>query len=237
MKFKLFKKIKWVIVAVLVGILVWVNSTVTKKLWLSSGLEQAGLVSRVRKTSSSQFSGTEPYTDKRANTVALDSTLQYMQEHPQDFPIKEYHQLKGETLESPMGTLVSYKFYQENIPIVGFQIDFRVSRTGKVVLISKSYYPLPKLHLDNKEWLTIDEILQSQDNVYRLGDEKEKLTVSNAIIWVDPVSQWAQLAYVVPVFSLLSKKKVPEQAIFSVTTGQLLAREHSKSEFDRFKKP
>lgn len=168
------------------------------------------------------------------NKSAFEATKRFILENNQKYPIQEYHQLKGEIITTPMGALVSYKVFQEDLPVIGMQLDFRVSRTGKVSEVFNGYRPISKIEPSVTEKLSLNRILRIQESDYQLA-EGESTSQEKALIWVTPGSSFAQLGYVVSVVSKTKPSKVPEQAIFSVTTGQLLARELSRSEFDNLK--
>lgn len=166
---------------------------------------------------------------------AVEKVKNYIRENPSLYPIREYHSLKGETRKSPMGTLVSFKVYQKNIPVMGMQLDFRVNNQGRVSEVFSSYKPIAEVVLERNSNRSVDEILKLHEEDYISA--AFGTTQASSIIWVEPVSFQAHLGYVIPVISNRNNSKVPERAIFSVTTGQLLARELSRSEFDSLKRP
>jgi hypothetical protein len=198
-----------------------------KSVSLTNAFQNFSLFSTPRK-SNINFIATE-----QGDSTALKLTQQFILENLDRFPIQQYHHLKGETLKSPLGTLVSYKVYQDGVPIVGLQLDFRVNSRNQVLELFNGYQPVAEMKLEPDRWLTIERVVALQSLRYKKVEHTLKNMEKPNIIWVEPGSNRVHWGYVLEVVDVLQKRKVPEQAIFSDTTGQLLVRELSRSEFNR----
>lgn len=169
--------------------------------------------------------------EHQADSAALALANQFIIDHPALFPIQSYHQLALQSVRSPLGTRVSYQVYQDDIPLIGMQIDLMVSRSGRIRILSNEYHPVEKVQIDSREWLGIEEILNGQGSVFRLNPDFPAKHTERVKIWVSPYSPRPELVYVVSVLDEKQKQKMPGQALFSVTTGQLVARHFPRSEF------
>lgn len=169
------------------------------------------------------------------NNEAIGKVKNFILQQPNLYPIQEHHRLKAESRRSPMGTFVSFKVYQGNIPVIGMQLDFRVNRLGNVTEVFNGYKPVNEVRVELDHKKTVEEVLQIQQHQYGAAAGALLQSTYSSVIWVEPYSMQAHLGYVIPVISKPKKSEVPERAIFSVTTGQLLARELPKSEFDSLK--
>ena len=134
-----------------------------------------------------------------------------------------------------MGTFVSFKVYQDNIPVIGMQLDFRVNRLGNVLEVFNGYKPVNEVRVEPNQKKTVEEVLKIQQQQYGAAEGDLFQSTVNSVILIEPYSMQAHLGYVIPVISKQKKSEVPERAIFSATTGQLLARELPKTEFDSLK--
>lgn len=168
---------------------------------------------------------------------ALRLTQQFILENLDRFPIQQHHRLRGETLKSPLGTLVSYKVYQDGVPILGIQLDFRVNSRNQVLELFNGYQPVVQMKVEPDKWMTIEQVAALQSSSFKKVESDSKTLAKPNIIWVESGSDRAHWGYVLKVVDLLQKKKAPEQAIFSAITGQLLAREVSRGEFNRLPRP
>lgn len=139
---------------------------------------------------------------------ALAECDRFIKEHESEFPIRSYHQLKGQVLENPLGMRVKYEVSQNEIPIVGMEIELQINSLGKVTVSSNSYYPIEKVESNSDAW--------GSDSV---------------VIYVEPGKNQGEIAYNVSVSDPNKKAPVLAHAVFSAMSGQLLARHVARSEF------
>ena len=163
---------------------------------------------------------------------AISSANQFILNNPKLFSIQKHHQLAVKTSSNPLGTHVSYQVYQDGFAILGMNIDLIVNRVGLVRLVSNQYRPIDRVKVDQANWLTVPEIFQDQTIKFKLSSERSEEEKDNVAIWISPNSSQPELVYVVSVVDTQQKQKVPGQALFSVTTGQLIARHFPRSEFN-----
>ncbi len=163
---------------------------------------------------------------------ALSLAHQFIVRNSEQFPIRKHHQLVAETFINPLGTRVRYQIFQNEIVVVGLNIDLQVGGSGKIKIISNNYNPIEKVEIDRRKWLTIEKILQTQKGSFIPTDLGFPSVSEPVIIWTAPYSSKGQLGYVVSVFDSKAKHKVSGQVVFSVNSGQLLARHIPRSEFN-----
>ncbi len=173
----------------------------------------------------------EPALQTSVNFDALQVANQFIIENPDLFPIKSYHQLKGETYENPLGTRVNYQVFQNRTPILGFTIQLSVGVGHQVSIISNEYHPIERVEMDERYLLSVNEILQEHNQRFKLSVAEENEGRESHIIIVDPSYAKAEMGTVVSVIEVASKQKAPIEAVFSSRSGQLLARHVAKSEF------
>ncbi|MCX6102445.1 MAG: hypothetical protein NT000_04185 [Proteobacteria bacterium] len=173
----------------------------------------------------------EPALQTPVNFDALQLANKFIIENPVLFPIKSYHQLKGETYENPLGTRVNYQVFQNRTPILGFTIQLSVGVGHQVSIISNEYHPIERVEMDERYLLSVNEILQEHNQRFKLSVADEDEGRESHIIIVDPSYAKAEMGTVVSVIEVASKQKAPIEAVFSSRSGQLLARRVAKSEF------
>ncbi|MSP18160.1 MAG: hypothetical protein EXR74_01175 [Bdellovibrionales bacterium] len=173
----------------------------------------------------------DPPLQTAVNFDALQLANQFIIDNPGLFSIKSYHQLKGETYENPLGTRVNYQVFQNGTPILGFTIQLTVGVDHQVSIVSNEYHPIERVEMDERYFLSVNEILEEHNQRFKLSVADEDEGRESHIIIVGPSYAKAEMGTVVSVIEVGSKQKAPIEAVFSSKSGQLLARRVAKSEF------
>ena len=147
------------------------------------------------------------------------------------FPIRSYHQLKGRVIENPMGMRVKYEVSQNEIPVVGMEIELQINSLGKVAVLSNSYHPIEKVELNRDSWLSLAEVIEGQEQTYKFSGTEGSSGADSIVIYVEPGKFRGEIGYNVSVLDANKKNSVMAHAVFSVMSGQVLARHIARSEF------
>ena len=150
----------------------------------------------------------------------------YVAEKRQSWGVREYHELRPTTFESPLGTKVKYSAYQDGLPIVGSEITVDVTKDREVSVSDNNYQPLKKADL-TQPTLDYETILEKSPSKYKMD-----LSVSagvSKVIYVPPGGDEPELSYVMAVKE--NGTGPTENLVFRATDGQVLGRQSPRSEF------
>lgn len=152
----------------------------------------------------------------------------YFNEHRAQWNIQDYHTLKPEFFESPLGTKVKYSVFQDGVPVVGLAIELDIGQDRRVTAAENTYLPVKKVDM-NQPFLSHEEVIARQAGRYTL-DESSTAGVSR-ILYLAPGNDEPELSYVIPVHEAATKTAV--SVIFRATDGQVLGKQAGRAEFGR----
>ncbi len=160
-----------------------------------------------------------------ANT-SNEAAQSFLEEKKREWGIREYHELRPTTYETPLSTKVKYSAYQDGLPIIGSEIMLEVNQDRKVSVMENNYVPLKKADL-NQATLTYQTILDKSPAKYQL--DNTMATGVSRILYVVPGSDEPEMSYVMAVKE--SGTGPTENLVFRAADGMVLGRQVPRSEF------
>jgi len=155
--------------------------------------------------------------------TANEAAEMYLQEKKGEWGVREYHELRPVTYETPMGTKVKYSAFQDGLPILGSEITLEVTTDREVTVADSSYLPIKKADV-SQPVLNFDQILE------KTGKQLD-LTATNGVsklLFVPPGSDEPELSYSMAV---KEGSGPTENVIFRASDGMVLGRQTPRVEF------
>ncbi len=189
-----------------------------------------GLPSRLDEGERSVLPASEiPATEipKNLSVTSNEAAEKYLAEKRREWGVRDYHELRAQTYESPLGTKVKYSAFQDGLPIIGSEIVLEVTKDTKDVSVAEnSYQPLEKVDTRQRT-LDYGVILEKNPGRYKID-----LTVTTGVskvLFVAPGSDRPELSYVMAVKE--NGNGPTENLVFRATDGMVLGRQTARSEF------
>jgi len=136
-------------------------------------------------------------------------------------------ELRPQAYDSPVGSRVVYRVYQDRLPILGMEIEIEIDRDNRAQLVRNEYRAVKRVALSKLHVLSVEQILNQ--GTERLGVPNVSAAPAS-VLYLAPQADEPELAYAVS-FQGKGVRARGTQALFRATDGQLLARTASRSEF------
>lgn len=152
----------------------------------------------------------------------LEVANEAIQEKKAEWKIRDYHEMRAEEVSTPLGTRVTYSFFQDNIPVLDQSIQVVVSKRGKVLSIENNYHPLEKAEVNPADF---------SDAIFRLKDKfmiSDSNKVRDPVLY--PISGMSRPTLAFPV--TVRTANGPEmEVLVRGNDGEILAKSPGRKEF------
>ncbi len=163
----------------------------------------------------------------RFAATAGEAAETFLNEKRAEWGVREYHELRPTTYESPMGTKVKYAAYQDGLPILGSEITLEVTQDRDVTLGENNYQAVKKVDVTQP-------ILEFNQVLERAGRYQLDMSATSGVsklLYLVPGSDEPELSYSMQVKE--NGNGPTENLIFRASDGQILGRQVPRAEFRR----
>ncbi len=161
----------------------------------------------------------------RLASTAGEAAEKFLNDKRQEWGIREYHEMRPVTYETPMGTKVKYAAYQDGLPILGSELTLEVSGDRDVSLGQNSYQAVKKAD-------TTQPVLEFNQVLERTGKYQLDMSATSGVsklLFIPPGSDEPELSYSMAVKE--NGSGPTENLIFRASDGQILGRQAPRAEF------
>jgi Zn-dependent metalloprotease len=145
---------------------------------------------------------------------------EYLSAHKDQLRLQPYHKFKAATIEKPFYTDVRFSVYQDNLPVVGLNIDVNIAKDLSIISVENNYRPVQKADLKNSG-MSFDEILKNASK--RFIAEDSVASSASTILYVDSVNAFPELVYVLRLKEATGEKR-NMQVLFRASDGLILGK-------------
>lgn len=151
----------------------------------------------------------------------------YVKEQRSEHGLREEHRLKGTVSKSPIGAIVSYDVYHDNMPIIGMRIEVRLDNALTVAGSNWNYRPIDLPSVEEGGQPLYDEMVSRMPSGFQLRADGSKFS---EVIYEIPNQGRGEHSVVVPA---INQFQVPVNLIVRASDGALLSVEMPRYEIDR----
>jgi hypothetical protein len=116
----------------------------------------------------------------------------YLNERREEWKVRSYHEMHAQVFVTPLGATVKFTPFQDNLPVVGMDLELSVDRQLKVSLANSSYRPVPRV--ETRPEISVEEAMEKISDQFTAEGEGHGAT---PVIFLPAGMENAELAYVV----------------------------------------
>jgi hypothetical protein len=150
----------------------------------------------------------------------------YLEAHRETWGIQAHHQMKPEVAQSPLGSVVQFSVYQDEIPILGMGIEMRLGWNGEILEVKSQYRPVSAVDV-NQPVVSPEAFLAGASGRFEAAAGSGP---ASSVIYLPPGDGEPIMA----IAMMVHRTGHPEQsvqAVFRASDGQLLGLSSARAEF------
>jgi hypothetical protein len=172
---------------------------------------------------------TLPAEKTTAEQTILEVAQKYLRARSTEIGLRVHHTLKPTVHLSPIGPLVVYQIYQDELPLIGMRIEIRLNRDLELVDAKWDYKPIPHVEIHD-EVIGIDELSEFLPQGVKILEGPPP----HPIVYAPPFHNFAEYAFAVPV---IDRHGIPSTLIVRASDGMILGGEGPRREGPRISRP
>ncbi len=160
-----------------------------------------------------------PASDNRS---PLEIARELISDKKTEWNLQPYHEMRAEEVSTPIGTRVTYSFFQDNLPLQGQSIQIIVSKRGKILSIENNYKPLERAEIQGVDF---SEVIARLKDKFEVTDADK---IHDPVLYPVPGLNKPELAYPL---TIKSAKGPEKEVLVRASDGEILLKTPARKEF------